>query len=170
MPLTPLGIGESPRSAIKSEVPGPACQPECVSDISKDYNNETGLRKVATGGGRVDLDMAWQALAGWIAKTKSGRNVAEYRRFRFITRICRNTLYCTEGETDGALEISETILAWPVGAGDAPATDSNDGVPCLSSACDVATSSPPAGSSDLYAGLTSPCIAESPGSSDLKPA
>lgn len=73
-------------------------------------------------------------------------------------------LECIEGATDGALEISDTMLWWP---GD-PGMDSIDGVASLWRPCLLVKIPLSAGSSDVYpaADLDSTGTA---GSSDLKP-
>lgn len=73
-------------------------------------------------------------------------------------------LECIEGATDGALEISETMLWWP---GD-PGMDSIDGVVSLLRPCLVGKTPLSAESSDTNpdTGLDSTGTA---GSSDLKP-
>lgn len=74
-------------------------------------------------------------------------------------------LDCIEGATDGALEISETMLWWP---GD-PGMDSIDGVAFLSRPCLLALKIPlSAGSSDVTPD-TDLLSTGTAGSSDLKP-
>lgn len=73
-------------------------------------------------------------------------------------------LECIEGATDGALEISETMLWWP---GD-PGMDSIDGVASLLMPCLVGKTPLSAGSSDTNPDTNLDSIGTA-GSSDLKP-